>query len=256
MSRLTVPSTERRQLTLADAGWSIRAAASDASAAVFTGYASKFNERTAIGNPLSWGFYEQVAEGAFTKTLAEGDARFLVDHDTRMIVSRVSAGDLKLTQDGDGLAVESELDSEVSYVRDLIRNLDKRRITGMSFGFEVLKDDWETVDVETVDGESAQAELRTIREVKLWEVSAVTFPAYDSTEASLRSVATALVHRGDLDALARHAEHKPELFRYTEGGEPGKTTRADEQEPAVSTPDESLTLSLRAYAALYGLPRD
>ncbi len=251
MSRTTLTTTERRQLPLSDAGWAVRDADSDDKAQTFVGYAAKFDERTAIGNPLTWGFYEEVAPGAFTKTLSEGDARFLVDHDTRMIVSRVSAGDLRLAQDKTGLTVEAELDAEVSYVRDLIRNLDKRRITGMSFGFEVTKDDWEMVEVENRDGGTVQAELRTLREVKLWEVSAVTFPAYDSTEAQLRSVATALVRRGDSDAIERHARLKPELYRYTQIGEPADATRSDD-EPAVST----LTVAdkMKALAARYSLP--
>ena len=254
---LTLPTTERRQLPLAEAGWELRDAAAD-KPQMFVGYAAKFNQRTAIGNPMTWGFYEQVAPGAFTKTLDEGDARFLVDHDTRMIVSRISAGDLSLAQDKTGLAVESELDEEVSYVRDLVRNLDRRRITGMSFGFEVVKDSWETAPIgQTDDGEDIEAEIRTLLEVKLWEVSAVTFPAYDSTEAALRCVATALVRRGDIEAIERHARLKPELYRYTEvdGREPGKSTRGDEEEPAVSTlTPATLDLRIRGLAALHGLP--
>ncbi len=65
----------------------------------------------------------------------------------------------------------------------------------MSFGFQVVKDDWQLIDVETTDGDTVQAELRILREVKLFEVSAVTFPAYTDTEASLRNVAAALAHR-------------------------------------------------------------
>lgn len=253
MSRaMTLPTTERRRLTLPEAGAQVRAADGDDTSPTFVGYAAKFNDRTAIGNPLTWGFYEEVADGAFTKTLTEGDSRFLVDHDTRMIVSRVSAGTLRLAQDKSGLAVDSDLNVRKSYVADLVENLDDGSVTGMSFGFEVLKDDWQTIDIETKDGDTVQAELRILREVKLWEVSAVTFPAYDSTEASLRSVATALVQRGDHDAILRHAEHKPELLQYTEVDEPGRPTRRNGTEPAVSTP--SLDLAMKGYAALYGLP--
>lgn len=231
---MNLPTTERRRLTLPDAGVSVRAEGDEPPR--FVGYASKFNARTAIGNPLTWGFYEEVADGAFTKTLTEGDSRFLVDHDSRLIVSRVSADTLRLAQDKTGLAVDSDLNVRKSYVADLVENLSDGSITGMSFGFEVMKEDWETIDVETKDGDSVQAELRILREVKLWEVSAVTFPAYDSTEASLRSVATALVQRGDEDAILRHAEFKPELLRMTEVGEPGRSTRQGKKEPAVSTP--------------------
>lgn len=159
----------------------------------FEGYAAVFDSRAEIGNPFGWGWYEEIARGAFDKTLAEGDARFLVDHDTSLLVARVSAGDLRLRTDETGLAVNAELDTELSYVRDLTRNLERRRITGMSFGFYVVRDTWEEteVDVEDDDGKTRvrTAVLRTIHEVRLLEVSAVTFPAYDDTEAGLRAMA-------------------------------------------------------------------
>lgn len=260
MSRAAASMTERRQVPLTDSGWQLRAATSETAAPIFEGYAAKFDSRTAIGNPLSWGFYEELAPGAFTKTLAEGDARFLVDHDTRMIVARVSAGDLRISQDDIGLAAEADLDTEVSYVRDLVRNVEKRRITGMSFMFSVVQDEWTTEQAARSDGKSVDVEVCRLLEVKLYEVSAVTFPAYESTEASLRSVASALVRRGDDDAIARHVELKPELARFTEidGREPGRSTRGDDaKEPAVSTPIDVdlLGLNMRRIAVMYDLPR-
>lgn len=192
---MRLPATvEQRTRAITDTDFVLRAAAADA-APGFVGHAAVFDSRTAIGNPLTWGFYEEVAAGAFTKTLREGDARFLIDHDSSLIVARVSAGDLRLAEDRDGLAVDADLDLEVSYVRDLARNVEKRRVTGMSFGFQVIKDDWTTETVETNDGQSAEVEVRTIREVKLFEVSAVTFPAYDETDAALRSATIAKVRR-------------------------------------------------------------
>lgn len=256
---LTLPDTERRRLSLGEAGLTVRASG-DNEEQRFRGYAAKFNERTEIGNPFSWGFYEEVASGAFSKTLKEGDARFLVDHLTNLVVSRVSAGTLDLRQDKTGLDVDSALNTRKSYVADLVENLADGTITGMSFGFQVVKDDWQTVDVETKDGKTLQADLRTIQEVKLWEVSAVTFPAYDSTEASLRSVATALLTSGDLDRLARHAERQPDLMRFIP--EPAEVTRAaDQEEPAASTPEvDARALAevkrfMDSRATWLGLPR-
>lgn len=177
----------------------------------FTGYAAVFNSRTAIGNPLRWGFYEEIAPGAFSKTLTEGDARMLIDHDSYYVVSRASAGTLRLAQDARGLAVDADLDTGLSYVSDLKRNVSNGNITGMSFGFYVVKDDWATEQVETKDGDSVEVEVRRILEVRLIEVSAVTFPAYEDTEAELASVASALVQRGDAGAIERRAAYRPEL---------------------------------------------
>lgn len=204
-------SEERRGLSRDDAELDIRDA-TEGSGQRFSGYASVFNVRTSIGNPLTWGFYEQVADGAFKKTLSEGDARFLIDHDSYYVVSRVSAGTLYLAEDTRGLNVDSTLNEDLSYVRDLKTNVAIRNITGMSFGFRVTKDDWEEVEISTSDNNTATVELRTIREVQLYEVSAVTFPAYEETTAGLRhSLVPALLRRGDDAAIARTCRYRPDL---------------------------------------------
>jgi HK97 family phage prohead protease len=262
---------ELRSLSLADAAAEIRTI--DGGEQRFFGHAAVFDTRTSIGNPLRWGFYEEVAPGAFTKTLSEGDARMLIDHDSYYVVSRVSAGSLYLAQDSRGLATDSALDDDLSYVKDLKANLRNKNITGMSFGFYVVKDDWSTETVTTSDGNSAEVEIRRILEVRLIEVSAVTFPAYEDTDAGLRHVERALLARGDREAIARRAEHKPELRKLLEqlpaeradlevsevdgqeritvgdadttqtpSDEPGETTRTEDgtdstTEPAASTPN-------------------
>lgn len=239
---------ERRTRPFAATDFTLRAADGDTPAG-FVGHAAVFNTRTAIGNPLTWGFYEEVAPGAFTKTLQEGDARFLVDHVTNMIVSRVSAGDLRLAEDKMGLATDSDLDTEVSYIADLARNVDKRRITGMSFGFRVVKDDWTDEEVSTSDGQTATVEVRTIREVELFEVSACTFPAYEETDAALRS---ALIQRGDVEAIKARAEHRPDLIDLIENinREPARSTRGTEPTDVTR---ERMDRSMRALAARYRL---
>ncbi len=265
MRRSLVPSedVERRGLSLSDAKVTIRA--NEAGGSTFFGHAAVFDTRTAIGNPLTWGFYEEIAPGAFTKTLSEGDARMLIDHDSYYVCSRSSAGTLHLSQDARGLAVMSEMDEELSYVKDLKRNLQNGNITGMSFGFYVVKDDWSTEEVETNDGHTAEVEVRRILETKLIEVSAVTFPAYEETDAGLR----ALRHRGDATAIARMVKYHPELSEvlgHVPVIEPAETTREVEDieenrtdepeiEPAASTQSNTPSngARMRALAARYGL---
>jgi uncharacterized protein len=223
----------------------IRADGADTRA--FVGHAAVFNSRTAIGNPLRWGWYEEIASGAFTKTLDEGDARFLVDHDSRLLVARKSSGDLRLAEDDIGLATTVDpLDEQLSYVRDLARNLEMRRITGMSFGFYVVKDEWSTVSVDVVDDQgrssTADAELRRITEVRLLEVSAVTFPAYEDTDAGLRALVTEV----------RAARGLPTDSAPASGGErrePGETTRGgDDAEPGETTRGSQRDIDERARA--------
>ncbi|WP_327403831.1 HK97 family phage prohead protease [Streptomyces sp. NBC_01288] len=291
MRTLTRTTTEeRRRLPLSTADVVIRAIEGDTADERFHGYAAKFDSRTAIGNPLRWGFYEEIAPGAFTKTLQEGDARFLIDHDSYHVVSRVTAGTLSLAEDAIGLPVDSALDTALSYVNDLKANVRNGNITGMSFGFYVLKDQWSVESIDTSEG-PVEVEVRRILEVRLIEVSAVAFPAYEDTEAELASVASALVSRGDQAAIEQRARFRPELrdllqlvgsdrsdqaakdattevpeLKQVES-EPGESTRetstpetapADTEgtEPAETTRtvQDARAIRMRGLAARYGLP--
>ena len=174
---------ERRQLATARAGVVLRAAADGGQR--FVGHAAVFDVRAAIGDPLNYGFYESISRGAFARTLTTSDVRMLVDHDPAKVVARSTAGTLGLSEDHVGLAVDAALDTRLSYVSDLAVNLSLRNISGMSFGFRVTGDDWTTEEIRGADGQPARVDVRTIREVDLIEVSAVTWPAYESTDAHL-----------------------------------------------------------------------
>jgi HK97 family phage prohead protease len=266
---------EQRNLPLAGADVRIVRATDDAAATEdgpaedddqvvaerFRGYAAKFGPeaRYAIGNPLTWGFYEEVAAGTFTKTLSEGDQRMLIDHASYYVVSRVSADSLNLAQDKIGLAVDSGLDPALSYVSDLKANIRNGNITGMSIGFYCLKADWETIEIKTVDGDTVDADLRIIREARLIEVSAVSFPASPTTEAELSSVAHALMQRGDVAAIEKRAAYRPELRDLLDAidCEPREGTRGDEDvEPREGTRRDvaQIGLAMRGMAARYALP--
>lgn len=213
----------------------------------FYGTAIVYNQRVAIGNPASWGWYEEIAPGCATKTLTESDVRFLVDHESQLVVSRTSAGTLELNDTPAALEVDSALNTAKSYVADLAENLRDKSITGMSFGFYVVKDEWtrETVTVTNDQGVEAELEVdvRRILEIRLVEVSAVTFPAYDQTEAGLRSMCDE-VRSTYLPAPASG-----------EGHEPAETTRDSDDEPAAATrSDEAYHLRFRARAKRDGLP--
>jgi HK97 family phage prohead protease len=160
----------------------------DSGAPVFAGRAVVYNTWTEIGDARAgWGFFEQIEPGAVSKTIQEADIRMLVDHNSSLLVARKSAGDIRFRTSDLGLEVEADLDMELSYVRDMARNLEKRRLSGMSYAFQVVRDSWDTVDV-TLDGKTFEADQRSIQEMRLSEVSVVTFPAFPTTEAGLRSM--------------------------------------------------------------------
>lgn len=258
MDLTSLPTDERRCHSLSASGVEIRAAEGDSPAERFVGYAAMFNERTAIGNPLKWGFYEEIAPGAFARSVNGGDQRMLIDHDSLYVVSRVSARTLRLAEDAKGLAVEADLDPNLSYVNDLKANIRNGNITGMSFGFYVNRDEWLEEEVETSDGQTASVEVRILREVTLVEVSAVTFPAYEQTQAELKSVASALVRRGDAAAIERRAAFRPELRDLLQvvKRDSGESTRADETvDSGESTRRhlDTIDLVMRGLSARYGL---
>lgn len=247
---------ERRALTLAAAGVQVRAAAEEGQPRRFVGRAAVYGVRAPIGDPKTWGFYEEFAPGTFASSIGVDDQRMLIDHDSYYLVSRVSAGDLRLQETDAGVEVDSDLDEEISYVRDLVRHVERRRITGMSIGFRVLEDRWSTVDVEEPqpDGKVRvyTAELRTVLKGQLIEVSAVTWPAFMDTEASLRSlVAPALAVRGDTDAIERRAKLRPDLRALVDafGQRAARDHREPEPAPAARGIDPALIM--RAYQARY-----
>ena len=139
-----------------------------------------YNSRTDLG----W-FDEIIESGALTTTDLK-DVRFLVNHDTSRIPlarSRRNNGKstMLLSVDERGLAVTVSLDTENnSEARALYSAVERGDISGMSFMFSVADEEWEGLDTEHP--------TRRIKEISsVVEVSAVTFPAYESTEIFARS---------------------------------------------------------------------
>ena len=140
------------------------------------GYAAVFAR---LSSDLS-GFVEVVAPGAFRSTLKQADVRALFNHSPDALLGRSSSGTLRMTEDDQGLRYEIDL-PYTSLGRDVAELLRRGDISGSSFGFRTIADEWG----ETEEGYP----LRTLNEVALRDVGPVTFPAYTDTEASLRSLA-------------------------------------------------------------------
>ncbi|MEJ7763876.1 MAG: HK97 family phage prohead protease [Acidimicrobiales bacterium] len=223
----------------------------DGAAIGFKGHAAMFGKRTWIG-PKRCGFWEVVGDDAFTKTLGEADVRFLINHDPNLLLARNKAGTLRLSEDGKGLATDADM-APVSYAQDLAVLLERGDISQMSFAFEVVKDSWEELD----DGN----ELRTLDEVRLWDVSVVTYPAYEDTDAGLRSFAfDALCRSAGIDDAAQRnllrgitsGHTDPQVldqFRSaTEPSEPAETTRLPEHDQPAETTGPPLSVLQRRHA--------
>jgi HK97 family phage prohead protease len=138
------------------------------------GYAATFNaEATGLN------FREVIAPGAFTRALASQDPVFLlVNHDMEGIpLASTQSGTLKLRQDNTGLYMEATLDPANPKAQELSSALRRGDMDKMSFAFTV-----------SADGQTKDAGLRTLTDIeRLYEVSVVTLPAYDSTSVGMRT---------------------------------------------------------------------
>ena len=146
---------------------------------IITGRPIVYNSRTDLG----W-FDEIIEPGALNNTDLT-DVRFLVNHDTSKIPlarSRRNNGNstMQLTTDNDGLGIRVTLDTENNTeARSLYSAVQRGDISGMSFMFGIRDEEWEDLD--------SDHPTRHIKDIStVVEVSAVTFPAYESTEINAR----------------------------------------------------------------------
>jgi HK97 family phage prohead protease len=137
------------------------------------GYAVVFNSLSVdVG-----GFREYIAPEAVDRTLREGlDVRALVDHDSAKVIGRTRAGTLRLRKDSKGLHIEVDPDEEISYARDIMRAVARGDVSGMSFLFKTIEDEWNYND---------KMPIRTVTDMVIPEVSIVTFPAYTATDVQV-----------------------------------------------------------------------
>ena len=145
----------------------------DGEAPKIEGYFAVFNSIYNIGPGMS----ESIAPGAFRDTLAE-DIRALVNHDTTLVLGRTSAHTLELREDERGLWGRISINPKDTDAMNLYERVKRGDVSQCSFGFEIVREDTEI-------GEDGSVHW-TIQEVRLYEVSCCTFPAYENTNISAR----------------------------------------------------------------------
>lgn len=145
-----------------------------------------------VGRPIVYnsktdlGYFDEIIEaGALDKANLK-DVRFLVNHNTDMIPLARSRNNnenstMQLEVDKDGMGIRVNLDTENNTeARNLYSAIKRGDITGMSFMFTIDREEW-----DELESEHPTRRIKAIGQV--FEVSAVTFPAYDSTEISARN---------------------------------------------------------------------
>ena len=147
---------------------------------IITGRPIVYNSRTNLGP------FDEVIDSGALDGADLTDVRFLVNHDLSKIPlarSRRNNGNstMRLSPDQNGLEIEVKLDTENnSDARALKSAVQRGDISGMSFLFSVNDEEWENLE--------SDHPTRRIKKIgSVVEVSAVTFPAYESTEITARS---------------------------------------------------------------------
>ena len=165
------------------------------------GYAAVFNELSVnLG-----GFKERIRPGAFTKTLQEADVRCLFNHDPNFVLGRKRSGTLELAEDSKGLHFRVA-PPRAQWADDLRESIRRGDVDQGSFQFETVRDEWQR---------GQEYHTRDLIEVRLYDVSPVTFPAYPQTSVSARSLAEMFIsqveeHR-DLELIGYMADRLDQL---------------------------------------------
>ena len=140
---------------------------------VIEGYFAVFNSIYDMG----CGMTESIAPGAFTDAL-NGDIRALIDHDSRLVLGRTTAGTLSLQQDDHGLYGKIVINPNDSDAKNLYERVKRGDVSQCSFGFCIEDEDTNVLEDGSIHW--------TIRKVHLFEVSCCTFPAYEDTAIAAR----------------------------------------------------------------------
>lgn len=164
----------------------VRAENNEEHGTMIGGRAIVFDSRT----DLSW-YDEIIDDGALDDTDLK-DVRLLVNHNTDMIpLARSRNNNANSTMQmsvvpGEGMDIRADLDTENNVeAKSLYSAVGRGDISGMSFMFTVDEDKWEDLDTE-------HPTRHILRIGKIFEVSAVTFPAYEATSLEQRGLADAL----------------------------------------------------------------
>lgn len=197
----------------------VRTAGDGSTDATLSGYACVTGSGYQISDMFG-SYTEVVRSGAFKDTLAANDdVRLLINHDG-IALARTKSGTMTLreiTNPADdplgtgttGLWCEASLDPTSGLVNDLRSAMTRGDIDEMSFAFQVTDQEW-----------SPDFSQRDITALKLFDVSAVTYPANPATSASMRSLDETLDGLSDDDAkralsLLTRRLYRPQIISLT-----------------------------------------
>ena len=161
---------QERQMRLASSKFETRESGSDL---YIEGYFSVFNSIYQMWD----GATESVDPHAFDNTIND-DIRCLINHDSSLVLGRTKAGTLELRVDSYGLWGRVKINPNDQDAVNLYERVKRGDVDQCSFGFEILSEETEWKADDSIHW--------TLTEVRLFEVSVVTFPAYEDTSVQAR----------------------------------------------------------------------
>lgn len=193
------------------------------------GHFAVFNEFTEINSLYEGHFLERISPGAFKKTIKEqrNDVKVLFQHGHDPHIADKPLGKITaLEEDEQGVRYEVEM-LDTSYNRDLLPALEAG-LYGASFRFRVLREEFDK-EPERSDHNPEGIPERTVQELQLYEFGPVTFPAYSSATAGVRSMTDEmeLAYR-----MAENPERVQRLLNLANGEEPEADGAAEEHSDA------------------------
>lgn len=200
----------------------------------FEGHAAVFDELSEdLGLGFGGQFREQIKRGAFKRVLGD-DVRFLINHNPDLVLARTASGSLSLSEDPKGLKAVADV-APTSYADDLRVLVERGDVSQMSFAFRIGDqgaDEW----FEDADGNVT----RTITRVgELFDVSAVTYPAYPQTDAGVRALQK--LERGETVTPEERAAVEGLLEQHSTeppAAEPEHRANGQEPEPEAAAEDD------------------
>lgn len=224
------------------------------------GYGAVFDSPARIQDWFgSWD--ESIARGAFKKTLRDKTPVLQFDHGRDARTGSVPIGSIStLVEDEKGLFVQARLfDNPV--VEPIRQAIAGEAITGMSFRFNVTREEWRDADGKKLKPEEIDDLLwvgtegiqRTIQEVELHELGPVVFPAYDTTSVGVRSMFSQLdpeERKALIKEVVAELRRLPDFTgRSTRGVGGGEPDTGQGTGPASTPPPEALLRHKRAVDA-------
>lgn len=240
---------------------------------IIEGYGSVADQRTTIEGMFSdWD--EEVAQGAWSATIKAGDIRAMFNHDTNQLLGRTKAGTLRLSEDDDGLFYEIDVNPDDPIAMGVHAKVARGDVDGSSVWFRVVRQEW----THPTEENGLERSVRRILEGQLFETGPVTFPAFEQTTSSARSLAPfdAVLRAAGVGKAAKRAEFGDRLaagedleaeLRHLFDSAPdlraavcacnidGRAADPAPEGAAELTPDPTATRSLTLMRAQWGFRR-